>query len=151
MECDFCKLSDIKKRIIAKNEYAMAFPTNKPIVPGHVLVCPTRCISRIDELNHDEIQAMIDLLNVIKKALEKIYNAEGFNHAWNEGVTAGQSVPHLHFHIIPRKKGDSEMFGAEPREFLYRPSAKRKLVPEVELQEVTRNIRNSIEQSITCQ
>jgi diadenosine tetraphosphate (Ap4A) HIT family hydrolase len=145
MGCDFCELPDVKERIIVKNNYAMAFPTNKPIVSGHVLVCPVRCVSRMDELNHNETQAMIDLIKTMKKALERTYGADGFNYAWNEGSAAGQSVPHLHIHVIPRRKGDSKAFGGEPREFLYRPSAERKLVSDEELQAVARNIRNSID------
>jgi diadenosine tetraphosphate (Ap4A) HIT family hydrolase len=49
MICPFCENLNIKDREVIRNEYAWAFPTNIPIVPGHLLICPIRCVETIDE------------------------------------------------------------------------------------------------------
>jgi diadenosine tetraphosphate (Ap4A) HIT family hydrolase len=79
----------------------------------------------------------------VKDVLTKLFGAEGFNYAWNEGEVAGQSVPHLHLHVLPRRHGDEGITEYEPRKFLYRPGS-RAATPEAELQEVAKTIRNAM-------
>ncbi len=143
MGCTFCELPEIKKRIIIQNKLAFAFPTNIPIVPGHVLICPKRCISKIDQLSDEEFKAIFGLLLKIKKALISAFAAEGFNYAWNEGTITGQNVPHLHLHLLPRKEGDTGITDYEPRKFLYRPGS-REPTPEAELRNVAKLIKENI-------
>ena len=139
MGCTFCESPEIKKRIIAKEDLVWAFPTNIPIVPGHTLIAPVRCVQKIRDLTREELLALFGLLEKIKSALKKSFGAEGFNHAWNEGYTGGQSVPHFHIHVLPRKPGDVGITEYEPRKFLYRPGP-RPISEEKELQEVARMI-----------
>lgn len=143
MSCAFCDLPEIKERTIAKNKTAWSFPTNIPIVPGHTLICPKRHVSTFQELTAAEIEDIFKLCKKLKKALVKCFSAEGFNYAWNEGEIAGQSVPHLHFHILPRKAGDAGITKYEPRKFLYRPGS-RKTKPEQELKEVSELIKKNL-------
>lgn len=143
MESIFVTSPDIQKRIIASNDLAFAFPTNIPIVPGHVLVCPKRVVKSVFELTPDEIKKMLELLNQLRFALQKAFAATGFNYAWNEGSEAGQSVPHVHIHMVPRKGGDEGITEYEPRKFLYRPGS-REESPEAELQKVAALIRSAI-------
>ena len=107
MNCTFCEITEIKARTIVENELAWAFPTNIPIVPGHILVVPKRCVANYDQLSANEWQAIDDLIRKLKIALKKTFDAEGFNFAWNEGKMSGQSVPHFHLHILPRTTGDT--------------------------------------------
>lgn len=143
MSCVFCENEHIRKRLIAENALAWAVPTNIPIVPGHVLVLPKRCTATFDQLSLEERQAMFDLLRIIKEALRKTFGASAFNHAWNEGVEAGQSVPHFHLHVLPRQNGDSGITTYEPRTFLYRPGSRAE-TPEEELLLVAEHIRSHI-------
>jgi len=140
MNCVYCELPEIKERIIIKTEYAFAFPTNIPIVPGHVLVCPNRCISKLDDLSKEEFTGLFDLIFQMKKVLTKTFYANGFNCAWNEGSLAGQNVPHLHFHILPRKENDTGVTEYEPRKFLYRPGS-REATQEKELKAIAELIK----------
>ncbi|HEY4483098.1 MAG TPA: HIT family protein [Candidatus Paceibacterota bacterium] len=142
MKCAFCE-QVIGKREIARNELACVFPTNIPVVPGHLLVVPLRCVARFGDLTPDEQVAIWSLAGEVKMALEKVFGAEGFNYAWNEGKLAGQSVPHFHLHVLPRKEGDTGILEYEPRKFLYRPG-ERETSPEEELKEVSRLIREAI-------
>ena len=143
MKCAFCELPEIKKRIIIKNNYAFAIPSNMPIVPGHLLICPIRCIAKYEDLNPEELNSINELISKLKFSLSNIFKTDGFNFAWNEGKVAGQSVPHFHLHMVPRKDGDSGIYKYEPRNFLYRPGV-RKNTKEEELQEIAKLIRESL-------
>ncbi len=143
-ECVFCTLPEIKERQIVENDLAWAFLTNIPITPGHTLVVPKRCVAKYEDLTNEERVAIEDLRMKIVKALTKLYGAEGFNIAWNVNKMAGQSVPHFHLHIVPRKEGDEGIYEYEPRKFLYRPGS-RATTPENELKEVSFEIKDVIE------
>jgi diadenosine tetraphosphate (Ap4A) HIT family hydrolase len=143
MNCPFCNNPDIKERIIYKDDLVMAFPTNLPITPGHVLICPTRHIANVDDLTDNELLAIKNLILKLKNSLSKAVSAQGFNIAWNEGISAGQSIDHLHIHIVPRKEGDSGIYKYEPREFLYRPGS-RSESPESELQDIAKLVRENL-------
>ena len=84
MSCAFCEIPSIREREIARNELAWAFPTNIPIVPGHILVAPIRCVATVDEMTEGELRAVFGLREQIKKALTQVFGAQGFNYAWNE-------------------------------------------------------------------
>lgn len=141
--CAFCDSANIHMRQIARNDLAWSFPTNIPIVPGHILVAPTRCVERLRDLTSQEIAAILDLIGAMTKALEKTFGAQGFNYAWNEGELAGQSVPHIHFHVLPRKAGDSGITKYEPRDFIYRPGS-REVSPDAELMAVAELIKKNL-------
>lgn len=135
---------DIKERIIAKNDLAFSFPGYMPIVPGHILICPIRKVEKIEDLTKDELQAIMDLRTKLCKALKIAFGADGFNFAWNEGENAGQTVPHFHLHIVPRKSGDTGILEYEPRVFLYRPGS-RATTSSQELTEVAQLIQSHLD------
>lgn len=141
--CTFCTVPEIKVRTIIENKKAFAFPTNIPIVPGHILISPKRCVKTFEEMTEDEVKSIFDLIAKLKIALKKTFGAEGFNIAWNEGKLAGQSVPHFHLHLLPRKEGDAGITKYEPRKFLYRPGS-REATPEKELLKVSKLISKNI-------
>lgn len=143
-ECAFCELPEIKNREIIRNAFARAFLTNRPIVPGHTIIIPTRCVLKYEELNEKEKESIEKLRNVVIMGLKKSFKAEGFNFSWNDGVHAGQTVAHFHLHIIPRTEGDTGIYQYEPRQFLYRPSSQRKQSSEKELAEITDIIKNNL-------
>lgn len=141
--CVYCTLPEIKQRQIVENDLAWAFPTNIPITPGHTLVAPKRCVAKYEDLTSEEKEAIEELRLKITEALKKLYQTEGFHFAWNDAKVAGQSVPHFHLHIVPRKEGDAGITEYEPRKFLYRPGS-REETPEVELQKVANEIREAV-------
>jgi histidine triad (HIT) family protein len=143
MNCAYCEIEDIKKREITGDDLVWAFPTNIPITPGHTLIAPRRCVAKYEDLTQDEKNAIEKLRVKICNALKKLYDAEGFNFAWNDGKNAGQSVPHFHLHILPRKSGDAGVTEYEPRKFLYRPGS-REDSPEEELLAVSNAIKAAL-------
>ena len=98
----------------------MPFPTNIPITEGHTLISPKRCVKKLEDLTKEERLAILDLADLIMKSLRITFKAEGFNCVWNQEKLAGQSVPHFHLHIVPRKEGDTGLLGYDPRSMLYR-------------------------------
>lgn len=133
----------IQRRIVASNERAFAFPTNIPIVPGHLLICPKRVMQTVYELTPEELSDVLRLMESLQKALKAVFGATSFNYAWNEGEDAGQSIQHLHVHMLPRKKGDTGITEYEPRKFLYRPGS-REASKEDELQAVAQLIKAAL-------
>ncbi|MBI3888535.1 HIT domain-containing protein [Candidatus Nomurabacteria bacterium] len=142
--CVFCTNPGVKEREIIRNELAWAFPTNIPIVPGHVLICPIRCVDDFNDLTQEEVLAIFDLQKKLKKAFKKVFGAEGFNYAWNEAEVGGQAVPHFHLHMLPRKEGDTGITEYDPRKFLYRPGS-RETSPDEELDAVVKEIKKHLE------
>jgi len=142
--CVYCTLPEIRERQIVENDLAWAFLTNIPITPGHTLVVPKRCVAKYEDLTKEEREAIEELRVKMVNALTKLYGAEGFNIAWNVNKIAGQSVPHFHLHIVPRKEGDEGIYEYEPRKFLYRPGS-RETTPEAELKAVSEEIKKAIE------
>lgn len=77
----------------------------KPIVPGHVLIIPKRVEPRLMELTAAEYDDLFKTVRAVAPKLEAFYAAEAMNIAVQDGAAAGQSVPHVHVHILPRKTG----------------------------------------------
>lgn len=138
--CVYCTKQEIKDREIIGDEFAWVFPTNIPIVPGHLLIAPRRCVAKYEDLKTDEKNSIEKLRVKLIATLRKTFGAEGFNYAWNESPVAGQSVPHFHLHVLPRKVGDGGITEYEPRKFLYRPGS-REATPEDEIIEVCKLIK----------
>ena len=108
-ECPFCSLPD--GRILFVRGRAIVFRDEFPISPGHTLVIPGRHVKSIFELENDERD---DLFHALSKARDELLSElkpDGFNVGINDGLSAGQTVMHLHVHLIPRFKGDK----ADPR------------------------------------
>ena len=74
----------------------------KPLLPGHILVCPQRILPRLSDLTRDEISDLFNTVTRIQRTLTRLYKADAFNVAVQDGEAAGQSVPHVHCHVIPR-------------------------------------------------
>lgn len=144
MSCVYCDSPDIAARRITESDLSRVFPTNIPITPGHVLVVPKRHVAKLSELTGEELLDIFGLAERIKAALAKAFGATGFNIAFNEGEVAGQSVPHLHLHVVPRSAGDTGITEYEPRTFLYRPGS-REASPEDELRAVAAAIREVLQ------
>ena len=86
--------------------HSFALVNIKPLLPGHVLVCPRRVIPRFADLTHTEVTDLFLTVQRVGRMIERVYRASSLNIAMQDGADAGQSVPHLHTHIIPRKRAD---------------------------------------------
>ncbi|MDH5516432.1 MAG: HIT domain-containing protein [Gammaproteobacteria bacterium] len=78
------------------------------VSPGHTLVIPKRHVASFFELTAEEVAACMDLINDEKKNIDEQFHPDGYNIGVNIGPAAGQSIFHVHIHIIPRYEGDVE-------------------------------------------
>ena len=102
--CPFCSLPP--ERVLASNALALVIRDGYPVSPGHTLIIPRRHVGSFFEISEEERAAMLALLDGQKRALDAEYSPAGYNVGINDGAAAGQTVPHLHIHLIPRFAGD---------------------------------------------
>ncbi|SRR5260370_5013537 len=111
-DCLFCEILQTRQReIVAENDLFLAFPDNFPVNPGHSLIVPKRHVTRLADLSPIEWKGLAEILIALQAKLNEELSPSGFNYGVNEGEAAGQTIPHLHLHVIPRFWGDV----AEPR------------------------------------
>ncbi len=103
-DCIFCSFPPDK--IIVKNELALAFFDKYPVNRGHTLLVPKRHFAYISDATSREILALHELALEVQRYLTKEFRPDGFNFGINQGEVAGQTIFHLHIHIIPRYLGD---------------------------------------------
>lgn len=91
---------------VASNELAFAIRDRYPVAPGHTLIIPRRIVSNWWDARDDERAALFALVDEVKADLDRECAPSGYNVGFNSGVAAGQTVMHLHIHVIPRYDGD---------------------------------------------
>jgi diadenosine tetraphosphate (Ap4A) HIT family hydrolase len=106
-ECRFCQ-SKPSRRLMIEGQFGFAAWDRHPASDGHFLVIPYRHFPSYFEINDEERDELWRLVAEGKKMVDKVYQPDGYNIGINVGKWAGQSIPHLHIHVIPRYKGDVE-------------------------------------------
>ncbi len=107
MDCIFCKIisGEIKSRMIQKTVHSIAFLDSFPLALGHTLIIPKNHHLKIQDMSDEENS---DLFSLAHKILSKIDNLTGSTlFAIHNGKDAGQEIPHVHIHLVPRTKSDS--------------------------------------------
>ena len=98
---------DNKNLVVTRRDHCIVIMNKYPYNNGHILICPLREISDIDQLTPEEYNDINQTLLDCIAAIKKVYNPHGYNTGVNVGEAAGAGVPkHLHYHIVPRWKGD---------------------------------------------
>lgn len=146
MNCPFCtKLSDrSNSEVLYQDERVAVIADGYPLTEGHLLIVPVRHVARLHELNFDEYRALFDEVRVrTGDALKE------FTVGVNDGPSAGQTIPHVHVHIVPRSKGDTVdprggVRWVVPERAAYYLSAQYRS-PAVATAELLRNLRRRYE------
>jgi histidine triad (HIT) family protein len=135
LDCIFCKIvaGELPSYKVYENSSTFAFLDINPISQGHTLVLPKKHVKKLSEAPPDVLSRVTRVLQKVTRAIEDSLNPEGLNIFVNQGEVAGQVIPHLHIHIVPRSKDDMVEFitpkiGLSEKEFL----------------EISRKISNSI-------
>ncbi|MDQ0216133.1 diadenosine tetraphosphate (Ap4A) HIT family hydrolase [Oikeobacillus pervagus] len=102
--CHFCNQEQLI--ILLENQWALAFFDRFPVSRGHLLIIPKRHVSDFFDTTLEERMAMNDLMEKGKKLLDQKYEPHGYNIGINCGGAAGQTIFHVHLHLIPRYDGD---------------------------------------------
>ena len=105
-KCTFCDLSQIGDKIFAETTNFRAIYNLYPILPGHVLIIPKKHKVLLKDLSDKEVCEMMQFTKKVSNVIEDVFKAEGLDFLIQDGVVAGQIIPHLHLHIIPRKSTD---------------------------------------------
>lgn len=103
--CPFCNLD--AGRIQLADQHAVVICDAFPVSPGHTLIIPRRHVGTFFETTEQERSSLLVLLGQTQQVLAAELHPDGWNIGINDGPAAGQTVPHLHIHLIPRYAGDS--------------------------------------------
>lgn len=104
-QCPFCRRL-ATGGFLAENDIAVAFPDAFPLTPGHSLIIPRRHEAALFALSVAEQDALWALLRVVHALVEQRHHPDGYNVGVNVGEAGGQTVGHVHVHLIPRYAGD---------------------------------------------
>lgn len=104
--CPFCVLDPAK--IIAQDPWVMTIRDTCPVSPGHTLILPKRHIASLFDATEEEQLALLWALSKAKLGLDRKLKPDGYNIGINDGEAAGQTILHLHIHLIPRYRGDRD-------------------------------------------
>ncbi|PKK94998.1 MAG: HIT family protein [Tenericutes bacterium HGW-Tenericutes-5] len=108
MSCLFCDLVKHKEKIIYENDKFYAIYDSFPVNLGHVLIISKRHVVDYFGLSEQDIKALDQAIREVKVITDKLYKPNGYNIGINNGEVAGQTIMHLHVHLIPRYLGDSK-------------------------------------------
>lgn len=108
-DCIFCKIiaGEIPSATVYEDDDVKAILDVNPAAKGHVIVLPKTHAENIFSIPDEDLKKAICVAKKIATALKKTYNCDGVNILQNNGEAAGQSVFHLHIHVIPRFEGDT--------------------------------------------
>ncbi len=122
-DCVFCKIvqGQIPAEIVWQSPWAIAFLDINPANPGHVLLVLREHYATVDTIPPALFGSALQELPRLADAVMRATGAEGLNVVLNNGKVAGQVIDHVHFHLIPRRSGDSVTIRWEPG--TYRDSA----------------------------
>ncbi|MFH0873466.1 MAG: HIT domain-containing protein [Candidatus Komeilibacteria bacterium] len=106
--CQFCPAASasFRTQIILETPYAIAIHPRRPLSPGHTIVFPKVHRRSVLEMTDSDLVGLFKLMKKIEKSLTKVYKTDSFNLFTNIGKEAGQSIPHVHFHIVPRSANE---------------------------------------------
>lgn len=110
-ECVFCKKKVVEKQKFYEDELVLGIVSHKPIVSGHVLVVTKRHVEHFEQLTPEEITSIGEAVKKIHSAASQAYAASGYLLLQKNGIQAGQTVPHMHVHYIPRKSKETPGLG----------------------------------------
>lgn len=101
-KCIFCQKDFIESSFCRSSRFS-AFYNIAPILPGHSLIIPNKHYESLFELSDDELSEMMLFARKVTSVLKTVFSCDGFDWTIQDGVSAGQTVPHLHLHVVPRK------------------------------------------------
>ncbi len=111
--CVFCKIAanEIPSKKVYEDEYYLAFLDINPANAGHALIIPKQHYQTIISIPEDDLFGLMKVIKRLAAAVRETMVADGLNIHQSNGTVAGQIIPHLHFHLIPRYKDDGFGFG----------------------------------------
>ena len=100
MECPFCEIAE-NKRFFYESEHSYGIYNLKPLIPGHIMIIPKKHRQHLLDLTEEENTDLFKTFRECCKILKKAYKKSGLSILIQDGIDAGQTVPHLHIHVTP--------------------------------------------------
>ncbi len=136
--CAFCDPKVLEAQTFYEDDLVRALYSHKPIYPGHCLIIPKRHVPRFEMLTDAEASQMMEMIKHVNEAVSQVFGTSAYLLLEKNGVEVGQTVPHVHFHYVPRKAGDDSelgfiyhMFRAAYWERPLKPNAMEEVVTEL--------------------
>ncbi len=107
VECAFCNQKVLDYQTFYEDDLVLALYTHKPILPGHCLIIPKRHVERYEELSDEEAFRIFQVIKKVDTAAKSVFDTSSYLLLQKNGREVGQTVPHVHFHYIPRQTNDS--------------------------------------------
>jgi histidine triad (HIT) family protein len=106
--CIFCKIiaGEIPTNKIYEDEAIFAFLDREPLNPGHTLIIPKAHSTSLEEISEADLTKLVLVAKKLGRRLKEKLGYPAYNFSLNNGVESGQEIPHLHFHLIPRRADD---------------------------------------------
>ncbi|GIW41818.1 MAG: HIT family protein [Candidatus Binatia bacterium] len=119
--CIFCEIASGKKsaHVVHETESAIAFLDIHPLVDGHTMVVPRRHYRRLADMPDEDVRELFSAVRAVAQKVLQGTGCEDLTIGINDGPSAGQVVPHLHVHLIPRSRGDG---GGNVHSIIRRPT-----------------------------
>ncbi len=108
MSCLFCNLLKYEQKIVFENKTTYAIYDNFPVTKGHILIITKRHITDYFAINKEELVDIDESIRKCKLIIDQEFAPDGYNIGTNNGIPAGQTIMHLHIHLIPRYENDCE-------------------------------------------
>lgn len=105
-DCAFCNEKILNNQKFYEDDLVMALYTHKPMLPGHSLIIPKRHIERFEMLSDEEFTRIGQVIKKVNSAVQKVFGTSAYLLLQKNGKEVGQTVPHVHFHYIPRQAGE---------------------------------------------
>ena len=137
-DCIFCKIvkGEIPSTKVYEDDICIAFMDIFPVTEGHCLLIPKEHYTNMLDADSNVLEHLVSRLSLLDRQVANVFEDAGILNVIANGKYAGQEVPHLHFHIIPRKRGDA--FG-----FKYPEGYRENMAPREELELTAKRIRDA--------
>lgn len=132
MSCIFCKIvaGELPCYKIYENDHALAFLDINPVNPGHTLVVSKKHYANLEEVDEETLCQVMKIVKKVGLSLKDNLGAAGYNVLEANDPLAGQSVPHLHFHLVPRLADDGLNFWSQKK---YAPGQAEALLNKIKI------------------
>jgi histidine triad (HIT) family protein len=136
MACIFCRIAagEIPAEIVAKDEHAVAFLDVTPLADGHTMVVPRTHVATVEEMAPGDAEGLFRMVHRLAGPVRAAVGAAGTTIGINDGAATGQTIPHVHVHIVPRRADD----GAGSVHTIFRAGTRRPIA------EVGKEIRKAL-------
>jgi histidine triad (HIT) family protein len=140
--CAFCNQMILNEQKFYEDDLVLALYTHKPVMPGHCLIIPKRHVTRFEMLSDPEAIQINRVIKKVNAAAVKVFDTSSYLLLEKNGRECGQTVPHVHFHYIPRKEGDDSTLKFILK--MYIVNFQRPIKP-VEMQQAVGKMKNAID------